>query len=62
MSSEPFQTEFFGSNPYAEWYWNSQHIEGSPTPRRHVRLYGDRPYDDFLNEWSAKSFDADPLM
>ena len=54
--------EWFARNPYAEWYWNSLRIEGSPTATRHRRLYGDAPYDDFLDAWHAERFDAAALM
>ena len=53
---------WFARNPYAEWYWNSLRIEGSPTAIRHQRLYGDAPYDDFLDAWHAERFDAQELM
>jgi alpha-L-fucosidase len=33
--------------PYAEWYWNTLSIEGSPTHRHHLETYGDQPYEIF---------------
>ncbi|HEY0944043.1 MAG TPA: alpha-L-fucosidase [Opitutaceae bacterium] len=34
------ETEFFKRNPYAEWYFNSMRIEGSPTHAYHLDTYG----------------------
>lgn len=40
--------DYFKNNPYAEWYWNSMKIEGSPTRLYHAETYGaDYPYDNF---------------
>jgi len=49
-------------NPYAEWYYNTIRIPGSPAAQHHQEVYGGRPYDDFLEEWTAESFDADALL
>ncbi|MDO5285810.1 MAG: alpha-L-fucosidase [Actinomycetia bacterium] len=48
---------WFAHNPYAEWYWNTIRIEGSPAALRHQELYGGAPYDDFLDAWTAERFD-----
>jgi alpha-L-fucosidase len=37
--------------PYAEMYQNAMNIEGSPTARHHADLYGDLPYDAFVNRF-----------
>jgi alpha-L-fucosidase len=37
--------------PYAEMYFISMHIEGSPTSRHHAERYGNRPYDEFVKEF-----------
>ena len=50
--------EWFTHNAYAEWYANTMRIPGSPTAIRHAELYGDAPYDDFLDQWRAERFDA----
>lgn len=50
---------WFAHNPYAEWYLNTIRIEGSPAAAHHRRAYGARPYDDFLDTWSASAFDPD---
>lgn len=47
------------SNPYAEWYRSSMQIPGSPTQQHHHEVYGDAPYDDFINEFDGGSIDAD---
>ena len=49
---------WFRHNPYAEWYWNTIRLEGSPARQHHHEVYGDAPYDDFLDAWTAEHFDA----
>ena len=49
--------EWFKHNAYAEWYANTMRISDSPTARHHAQVYGDAPYDDFLDQWSAARFD-----
>ncbi|WP_225994047.1 alpha-L-fucosidase [Actinomadura rudentiformis] len=49
--------EQFAHNPYAEWYWNTSRIEGSPAHEHQRAVHGGRPYDDFLDAWKAESFD-----
>lgn len=44
-------------NPYAEWYWNTIQIDGSPAQQHHQEVWGGRPYDDFLDLWQAEHFD-----
>ncbi|MFC0435377.1 alpha-L-fucosidase [Kutzneria buriramensis] len=57
-----FDSEFwFAHCPYAEWYWNSSQIPGSPAFEHHRAVHGGRPYDDFLDEWWAERFDPDDL-
>jgi alpha-L-fucosidase len=48
---------WFAHNPYAEWYYNTIRIDGSPAQQHHREVYGGAPYDDFLDAWSAESFD-----
>lgn len=50
---------WFTNNPYAEWYFNTARIEGSPTWKHHQEVYGGAPYDDFLDAWKAEKYDAD---
>jgi alpha-L-fucosidase len=49
---------WFAHNPYAEWYYNTIRIPGSPAAQHHQEVWGGRPYDDFLDEWKAEEFDA----
>ena len=46
----------FAHNPYAEWYWNTSQIEGSPAHEHHRTVHGGRPYDDFIDAWKAEFF------
>jgi len=32
--------DYIKNNPYAEWYYNSMRIEGSPTQKYHREKYG----------------------
>lgn len=52
-------TEALTNNPYAEWYGNTMRIPGSPTADHHREVYGDAPYDGFLDQWTADQFDPD---
>jgi len=53
--------DWFANNPYAEWYYNSIRIEGSPSHQHHMATYGaDFSYDRFVplfnqatQEWVA---------
>jgi alpha-L-fucosidase len=53
---------WFRHNPYAEWYYNTIRVDGSPAQQHHREVYGGRPYDDFLDEWRAESFDPSGLV
>ena len=53
------QEEWFTHNAYAEWYANTIRIPGSPAAEHHRQTYGDAPYDDFLDSWTAERFDPD---
>lgn len=56
------QYYWFSNNPYAEWYYNTVSIEGSPTAEHQKEEYGGAPYDDFLDQWKAEAFDAGDFM
>jgi alpha-L-fucosidase len=46
-------------NPYAEWYLNTMHIQGSSTQRHHLEVYGDNyPYDNFVESFDSDSSEA----
>ena len=48
---------WFTHNAYAEWYFNTIRIPGSPAAQHHAEVYGGAPYDDFLDAWTAAEFD-----
>ena len=57
-----FDSEFWFTHcPYAEWYWNTSQIIGSPTHLYHATVHNGRPYDDFLDDWRAEHFDPADL-
>lgn len=41
--------------PYAEWYWNSISIDGSPAAVHHAETYGDLEYGAFVEEFRGTS-------
>lgn len=49
-------------NPYAEWYYNTIRIDGSPAQRYQLETYGSLDYEQFLDLWRAEQFDAGRLM
>ena len=58
----PDLTDWFPSNPYAEWYMNTWRIKGSPTWKRHVEKYGENfDYLDFIPMFNegVKKWDPD---
>jgi alpha-L-fucosidase len=38
--------------PYADWYWNTLAIDGSPTHQHHLETYGDQPYEVFGEQFA----------
>lgn len=58
-----FDKEYWNAhNPYAEWYYNTIRIEGSPARQHQQEVYGGADYDDFLDQWKAERFDADAVL
>ncbi|GAA3875566.1 alpha-L-fucosidase [Tessaracoccus defluvii] len=53
------EATWFAHNPYSEWYLNTIRIPGSPAQQHHREVYGDAPYDDFLDQWRAEKFDPE---
>ena len=53
---------WFAHNPYAEWYFNTIRIEGSPAAEHQREVFGGAPYDDFIDAWDAREFDADDFL
>ncbi|WP_233579881.1 alpha-L-fucosidase [Frondihabitans sp. PhB188] len=49
-------------NPYAEWYYNTVRIEGSPAHQHQQEAFGGADYDEFIDLWKAENFDADAVM
>ena len=50
---------WFKHNPYAEWYYNTIRIEGSPAREFHKKNFNDCDYDDLLDMWKAEKFQPD---
>ena len=48
LAAEDGWEEAMRRSPYTEWYQNSIAIEGSPAAIHHAEVYGNRPYDDFV--------------
>ena len=57
LGEVPDDAGWFAHNPYAEWYFNTIRIEGSPAAAHHRDVHGDAPYDDFLDRWDTSAFD-----
>ncbi|MFK3668621.1 alpha-L-fucosidase [Leifsonia aquatica] len=53
---------WYAHNPYAEWYYNTIRIEGSPAAEHQREVYGDAPYDDFIDQWDPAEFDPDEFV
>ena len=47
------------NSPYAEWYANTMRIPGSPTAAHHREVYGDTPYEAFVEPFTSASAGAD---
>jgi len=54
--------EWYIHNAYAEWYYNTIRIEGSPAQQYHRQTFGDVDYDTLLDMWRAENFDAGKMM
>ncbi|MEZ0165722.1 alpha-L-fucosidase [Kineococcus sp. LSe6-4] len=54
--------EWMKHNPYAEWYYNTIRIDGSPAQEHHRTVHDGAPYDEFLDRWTAAAFDPDDLV
>lgn len=53
---------WYRHNPYAEWYFNTIRIAGSPAQMHHQTVYGGCDYDDFLDQWNTDTFDANAVV
>ena len=47
------ESEWFKHNAYAEWYFNTIRIPGSPAAQHHHDVHNDAPYDDFLDQFET---------
>src|ERR1700712_939323 len=47
-------------SPHSEGYENPLRSPGSPAPRHHREVYGDRPYHEFAADWEAALDGWDP--
>jgi alpha-L-fucosidase len=56
------EEHWFAHNPYAEWYYNTIRIEGSPAQQHQQEVYGGADYDEFIDAWKAEKFDAGDVM
>jgi alpha-L-fucosidase len=48
------------NTPYAEWYWNSLALGGSPVADHHAEVWDDRPYADFVSMWAEANAGWNP--
>ena len=53
---------WFAHNPYAEWYFNTIRIKGSPAAEHQREVFGGAPYDDFIDAWHPDEFDPDAFL
>lgn len=58
LGTVPDWKEWMKHNPYAEWYFNTIRIEGSPAQEHHKKNYNGCDYDDLLDLWHGEKFDA----
>jgi alpha-L-fucosidase len=56
------KTYWYQHNPYAEWYYNTIRVEGSPAGEHQRTEYAGAGYDDFIDAWRAEEFDADSVL
>jgi alpha-L-fucosidase len=53
---------WYAHNPYSEWYSNTSRIDGSPAHRHQAEVFAGAPYDQFLDDWTARDFSATEVM
>ena len=54
LAREEGEEKAFSHTPYAEWYWNSINIPGSPAALHHAEVWGNCDYSQFVRRF----FDA----
>lgn len=59
LAREEGEEKAFSHTPYAEWYWNSINIEGSPAAEHHARVWGNCDYSVFVDRFldAARGWD-----
>lgn len=57
LGTEEDWEKWFTHNAYAEWYFNTIRIPGSPAAGRHKDIYGALDYEAFLDMWRTDKFD-----
>lgn len=51
---------WYGNNPYSEWYMNSVRVGSGPSYEHHMKTYGpDFSYNKFVDGFDAEKFDAE---
>ena len=60
LAREEGEEKAFSHTPYAEWYWNSVHIPGSPAAEHHARVWGDCDYSVFVDRFFDAARGWDP--
>ncbi len=55
LAREEGEEKAFSHTPYAEWYWNSINIPGSPAARHHAEVWGNCDYAEFVQRFFAAS-------
>ena len=53
---------WFQHNPYAEWYYNTIRVPGSPAAEHQREEFDGAPYDDFIDAWQPDDFDPAEFM
>lgn len=60
LAREEGEAKAFSHTPYAEWYWNSLNIPGSPAAEHHAEVWGNCDYAVFVKTFFAASAGWDP--
>ncbi|MFM8648503.1 MAG: alpha-L-fucosidase [Actinomycetota bacterium] len=60
LAREEGEEVAFSHTPYAEWYWNSISIPGSPAAEYHEKVLGNPDYQTFVDKFLTTARDWDP--
>lgn len=60
LAREEGEEKAFSHTPYAEWYWNSINIPGSPAAKHHADVWGNCDYAEFVQRYfdASQGWDA----